>query len=250
MSQDFYDKVAKKFGNYDNPAKYFQEFTSGAPEEIFKEKLLEISGKDKVVLDAGCGDGRFTLSIAPNFKQVIGNDTSKLMLAAAVKLQKEKNIENVEFIEKDTRDLDFPNEYFDIIFARRAVADYPLFYKMLKPGGYSLAIDIGEKDTKPLKEIFGRGQNYGHWNFSAMENEKKDAEEAGFKIIYCQEFYYNEYYFSYQDLDTFLQGVPIFEDFDSEKDKKLLEEYVKKYQTDKGINLPRHRFVLVAQKPI
>jgi len=120
---------------------------------------------------------------------------------------------------------------------------------MLKPGGYFLAIDIGEKDTKPLKEIFGRGQNYGNWDFSAMENEKKSAEEAGFKVIYNSDFHYHEYYLSYEDLDTFLQGVPIFEDFDSEKDKKFLTEYVEKYQTEKGIDLPRHRFVIVCQKP-
>jgi len=248
MAQDFYDKVAKKFGDYSTPAQYIQEFTSGEPEKIFKEKLLELSGKDKVVLDAGCGDGRFTLQIAPYFKKVIGNDTSKLMLNAALKLQKEKKIENVEFIEKNTRALNYPENYFDIIYARRAVAIYPLFYKILKPGGHFLTIDIGEKDTKPLKEIFGRGQNYGHWNFSAMELEKKDAEEAGFKIIFCKEYHYSEYYLSYKDLDIFLQGVPIFEDFDSEKDKKHLEEYVRKFQREKGINLPRHRVVIVARK--
>lgn len=248
MIQDFYDKVAKKFGNYSNPAQYIQEFPSGAPEEIFKDRLLELSGKDKVVLDAGCGDGRFTLQISPYFKKVIGNDTSDLMLKAAIKLQDEKGIKNIEFIEKDTRSLDFPDKYFDVIFARRAIADYPLFHRMLKPGGYFLAIEIGEKDTKPLKEIFGRGQNYGHWNFSAMELEIKNAEEAGFKVIFCKEYHYNEYYLSQKDLDIFLQGVPIFEDYDSIKDKEYLKKYVEKFQTEKGIYLPRHRIVLVAKK--
>src|SRR5579859_6855841 len=56
-------------------------------------------------------------------------------------------------------------------------------------------------------------------------------------------------HFSFHDLDTFLQGVPIFEDFDSEKDRKSLEVYVARFQTEKGIHLPRHRFVVVAVKP-
>ena len=49
--------------------------------------------------------------------------------------------------------------------------------------------------------------------------------------------------------NVFLQSVPIFEDFDSEKDKNSLEVYVVRFQTDKGIHLPRHRFVLGAGKP-
>jgi ubiquinone/menaquinone biosynthesis C-methylase UbiE len=248
MTQDFYDKVAKKFGNYSNPAKYFQEFPSGAPEEIFKEKLAELSGKDKVVLDSGCGDGRFTLTIAPHFRKIIGNDTSKLMLDAALKHQKEKGIKNVEFIEKDIRSLNYPENYFDIIYARRSVVIYSLFYKILKPGGYFLTIDIGEKDTKDIKVIFGRGQNYGKWDNSVLESDIAEAKNSGFEIVYAKDFYYNEYYLSQNDLDVFLQGVPIFEDYDSTKDKKYLEKYVKKIQTGKGIDLPRHRVVLVAKK--
>lgn len=248
MTQDFYDKVAKKFGNYTTPARYIQEFTSGEPEKIFKEKLLELSGKEKTVLDSGCGDGRFTLEIAPHYKKVIGNDISKLMLEAAVKLQEEKEITNVEFIEKPTNDLDFPQNSFDVIYARRSETNYQLFYKMLKPEGYFLAIDIGEKDTMDLKKIFGRGQNFGGFDESRMEREIIDTRNAGFEIIYAEEFYYNEYYLSYDDLDIFLQGVPIFKDYDSTEDRAHLEEYVKKFQKEKGIDLPRHRIVLVAKK--
>ncbi|OGC47297.1 hypothetical protein A2713_00070 [candidate division WWE3 bacterium RIFCSPHIGHO2_01_FULL_35_17] len=248
MSIDFYDKVARKFGNYSNPARCIQEFPSGEPEKIFKEKLLELSRKEKIVLDSGCGDGKFTLLIAPHFKKVIGNDTSKLMLQAAVKLQKKKGIKNVEFIEKPTGDLDYPQNYFGVIYARRAVAIYPLFYEMLKPGGYFLSIDIGEKDTMDLEEIFGRGQNIGGFDESRMEKEKKCIKDAGFQIVYAKEFYYDEYYLSYEDLDIFLQGVPIFEDYDSVQDKDNLKKYVKKYGSDKGIKLERHRIVIVAKK--
>lgn len=248
MSRDFYDKVARKFGNYTTPAKSVDEFPNGEPEKVFKEKLLELSRKDKVVLDAGCGDGRFTVQIAPYFKKVIGNDTSSLMLKAALKLRDEKGIKNIEFIEKNTKSLNYPDKYFDVIFARRAVADYLLFYRMLKPGGYFLAIDIGEKDTKDIKEVFGRGQNFRKWNESFLEKEIEEVKKADFEIVYAEDFHYNEYYLSYDDLDIFLQGVPIFEDYDSVKDKKHLEEYVKKFQTEKGIDLPRHRIVLVAKK--
>ena len=46
MAQNFYDKVAKKFGGYGygNGAKplYKSEYPAGDPEKIFKEKLLEL----------------------------------------------------------------------------------------------------------------------------------------------------------------------------------------------------------------
>lgn len=248
MSQDFYDKVAAKFGHYHTPARSVDIFPHGEPEKVFKEKLLELSGKDKIVLDSGCGDGRFTLSIANNFKKIMGNDTSKLMLEAAKKLQQEKRNKNVEFIEKRTDDLDYSENYFDIIYSRRSPTNYPLFNKMLKPEGHVLYIGIGEKDTQELKETFGRGQNFGKWDISALKKEVEDIKKAGFQIIYEANFYYNEYYLSRNDLDVFLQGVPIFEDYDSQKDKKYLEEYAKKFQTEKGIDLPRHRIVVIAIK--
>ncbi len=69
-----------------------------------------------------------------------------------------------------------------------------------------------------------------------------------FEVVYRQDVLYDEYFASYHDLDVFLQGVPIFEDFDLEKDRISLEAYVARFQTDKGIHLPRHRFLVVAVK--
>jgi len=40
----------------------------------------------------------------------------------------------------------------------------------------------------------------------------------------------------------------VFEDFNSEKDKGVLQEYVEKFSIDKGIMLSRHRLVMVVQK--
>jgi len=68
------------------------------------------------------------------------------------------------------------------------------------------------------------------------------------RICHNKDYLYNEYYLSYKDLDLFLPGVPIFEDFDSEKDKKYLKEYVAKFKTEKGIKFPRHRVIMVARK--
>lgn len=67
-------------------------------------------------------------------------------------------------------------------------------------------------------------------------------------MVYAQDFFYHEFYLTSKDLDLFLQSVPIFEDFDSVKDKQSLMAYTQKFQAEKGIKLERHRVIIVAQK--
>lgn len=248
MKNNFYDKVAKKFGKYHTGARYITEYSNGEPEKVFKEKLLGLSSKDKTVLDVGCADGRFTLSIASYFKKVIAIDISTGMLNAARKIQEKSSVANVTFEKQNAEKTTYQNKMFDVIFSRRGPTPFSEFYRLLKPNGYFVGINIGEKDCVKIKKIFGRGQGYGKWNTSKLEKDKQKLKDTGFKVIFAQDYLYDEYYSSYEDLDLFLQGVPIFEDFDSEKDKELLQKYINRFQTKKGIQLSRHRVVIVAQK--
>lgn len=248
MSTNFYDKVAKKFGNYDTPHKHTVEHSNGEPEKVFKDRLIELSDENKTALDVGCADGRFTLTIAPHFQKIIAIDLSKEMLKSARKLQKKMEIVNVSFEEQDAHNTTYQNSSFDILYSRRGPTPFTEFYRLLKSGGYFMGIEIGEKDCQNIKEIFGRGQGFDQWNSSRLEKDKQELENVDLKTIYTQDYFYDEYYASYEDLDLFLQGVPIFEDFDSEKDKNYLEEYVTKFETEKGIKFPRHRVVIIARK--
>ncbi len=252
MTQYFYDKIAKKFGGYGygdgHDPRYFSEYTNGDPEKIFKEKLLELSSKDKIALDIGCADGKFTLSVSPFFKKVYGIDISKVNLEIAKNHSNEENSRNVEYSFQNASQTSFNDSFFDLAYCRRGPTFYEESSRILKTQGYYLEIGIGEKDTKELKKIFGRGQGFGNWNSSRLDSDKQQLINCGFDVIYAEDFYYNEFYTSYENFDLFLQGVPIFEDFDSEKDRELLEKYVKRFQTKKGIKLSRHRIVIVCKK--
>lgn len=244
---NFYDKVANKFGKYSSGIKCTDDFLNGNPEEDFKKYLIGYSGKDKKALDVGCADGRFTLSVADNFGEIVAIDNSSGMLNSAKELQNELNITNVKFENKNAHNTGFENQSFDIVYSRRGPTNYNEFARLLKRDGYYLEIQIGEKDTKDIKIVFGRGQNFGDWGKSRLEINKKEIELQGFEIIFAKDYEYNEYYSTKEDLDTFLQSVPIFEDFDSVKDKELLDKYVSKFKTEKGIKLPRHRIVILAK---
>src|SRR3989339_784913 len=145
---NFYDKVANKFGKYSSGVKYAKEFLNGDPEEDFKNYLIKYSGKDKRALDVGCADGRFTLSVADNFGEIVAIDNSSGMLNSAKELQKELNITNAKFENKDAYNTGFENQSFDIVYSRRGPTNYDEFARLLKRDGYYLEIEIGEKDTK------------------------------------------------------------------------------------------------------
>lgn len=250
MAKDytFYDKVAKKFGGYQTPHRSTVEYPHGDPEEAFKNKVLECSGKGKTALDLGCADGRFTLSIASHLK-IVAIDLSKEMLSVAKKLQKEKRITNVVFEEQDANRTTYHDGTFDVIYSRRGPTPYKEIKRLLKAGGLFIEISIGELDAKEIKLVFGRGQKYGkEWMKNVKGQSVKDLEKLGFRILFAKDYFYTEYYPTYKDLDLFLQGVPIFEDFDSEKDKEKLSDYVRDNSSEKGIKLPRHRVVILAQK--
>src|SRR3989338_6907330 len=223
---NFYDKVAKKFGGYafgSNKPKYSSEYPNGNPEEIFKEKLLKLAKTNMVCLDVGCGDGKFTFEVSKYFSSIKGIDTSRELLNIAESKKKALKTANVTFKLKNAVRTFFPNESFNIIFCRRGPSFYKEYYRLLKKGGYYLEIGIGEKD-------------------------KNEFIQIDFRVIYAESIIYNEYYNSIEALDRFLQGVPIFEDFNPDKDRTHLETYCKKFKTPKGILLPRQRVVYVIQK--
>lgn len=248
-SHKFYDKVARKFGDYGSSgASYTTKYQTENPEEIFKKLLLKYSEKDKSVLDLGCADGRFTVVIAPHFKNVVAIDLSKGMLKAAKLLQKEKEARNINFEEINAFDTPFLNNSFDIIYSRRGPTPFNEISRLLKKEGYFIDIGIGEKDCREIKEVFGRGQDYGKWIESTLKSYKKELQSFGLNVIFGEDYFATEYYSDYRNLDLFLQGVPIFTDYDSEKDRSLLESYISTHQTPEGIVLSRHRIVIVARE--
>lgn len=58
-------------------------------------RLFDFSGK--VVVDIGCGSGKSTFQLAPIAKKVIGIEPEDAMREIAIRIAREKKIENVEF---------------------------------------------------------------------------------------------------------------------------------------------------------
>jgi len=248
MEIDFYDKVAEKFGSYSSGVEVIKEFPGEDPEERFKSELLQAAGLGIEALDVGCADGRFTISVAPNFKKITAIDISDGMLAAADKLKKETGIKNVDFRKIDLFYNKYFSDIFEVIYSRRGPTDYLEFERLLVRGGRYVGIKIGEQDAQGIKEVFGRGQNYGKRNEPALKRDLKELEDVRFNVLYTGEYLYTEYFKTSADLSNYLERVPIFEDYDPILDRDNLAQYIAEHKTEKGIALQRHRIVIVAEK--
>lgn len=86
------------------------------PELILKELIPLV--KNKAVLDAGCGTGKYINKLSPFTKKICGVDVSKDQLKiASTKLGK-----NVKLICSDLENLMFKDETFDVIYLTWALS--------------------------------------------------------------------------------------------------------------------------------
>jgi SAM-dependent methyltransferase len=249
MAEKFYDKIARQFGFSTPHARWTTEYPAGDPEQIFEHEVRARADREKRALDVGCGDGRFILRMAEVFGYVVGIDHAGGMLAVARQRQGELGVENVTLLEQNAQHTTFPAASFDVVYSRRGPTFYAEYHRLLKAGGHFLAITIGNRDAVQLKEVFGRGQGFAERDVSRLDSDRRGLTHVGFEVVSQAEYHYDEYYDSYADLELFLRGVPIFEDFDPEADRPRLERYVAHFQEPQGIRLPRHRVIDIARKP-
>jgi SAM-dependent methyltransferase len=249
---NFYDRTARQFGGYafgTNKPRYVSEYLSADPEEVFKQELLALASPLKTALDAGCGDGKFAFEVSDRFLRIQGIDNSTELLSVANAKKSELDVSNVDFLFADASDVPLEAESFDVVFCRRGPSFYEEYGRLLVAGGHYVEVGIGEQDCVALKKVFGRGQNFGLWTQSRAAEDTAKFTELGFNVLLAKSIVYNEYYQSPADFDVFLQGVPIFEDYDSRTDGHFVDEYIAGHSDDpRGIRLTRHRVVYVVQK--
>ena len=218
--------------------------------EFDRELQRRVPGKD--VLDVGCGPGEFTLRTAKKAKSIVGIDPSSTALALARRNLAKSGIKNATFRYGDVKLLPFPNMTFDLAYSRRgpaSVSKHNLgeILRVLKKGGTFMEICIGERDKQNLAEIFGRGQMRG-FRGQVSGVKKRWLTEVGFREATSRDYVGTEIFRSLDDLVVRLRTAPIIPSFDVKKDKRFLEAVEEQSMSDRGIETPVHRVVLVAKK--
>jgi len=109
--------IKQKASSVDCFSYEWKQYTGTAEDEdlLYKTKTTPEFFKDKIILDAGCGNGRLTrLSAEYGAKHVIGVDLSESVLTAR---ENTRHLQNVSIIRASIYDLPFKENIFDFIFS-------------------------------------------------------------------------------------------------------------------------------------
>jgi len=114
----------------------------------FLYQFVKKNCRGKKVLDYGCGNGIHSVFPARCGAEVVGIDLSKKSLEIAKeKIKREKIEDKVKFLLMDCEKIEFPENYFDIIFDGGTFSSidlkkaYPELSRVLKPQGFLIGIE-------------------------------------------------------------------------------------------------------------
>lgn len=183
MDNDYAQKATNEEikTRFDNDVERFSNLESGQQTTIDAPLTMElctgaaehINPNAKELLDIGCGAGNYTLKMLGKIKNLncTLNDLSLPMLERARERVLANTTGKITTIQDDMRNLDLPDNHFDIILAAatfhhlRTDADWELVfnkvYKALKPGGSIWISDLIAHDSPLIDKLFK--DQYGNY---------------------------------------------------------------------------------------
>lgn len=171
----------------------------------------ELVGKNKKVLDLGCGPGQHSLLIAKLVKKVVGVDKDKRSLEIAKKDAEIKEIKNIEFREANVeKKLPFRDYFFDSVICIdilehvRGRQGFLRDVKRLMKKGAVILVVIPNKDTewKKLERRYGveSVSDPDHKIEYTRESIQEELKKAGFKVKEVEPIGYDTPFVGFIDL--------------------------------------------------
>lgn len=252
MTKFSYKTVAKEQGWSFDAINPMVEYSTNY--YYYKQVANEIN-PNTVMLDIGCGSGEKSIRYFSNAKKVVMLDNEPEMLKR-VNLNVQKILTPKEAAKFETKlgdadgKLNFENECFDLVVSRHCGGNMKEVYRVLKTGGVFVSEDVDHTDCLELKKCFGRGQGWENLQQHNLEKQKimNECVDLEFSEIQLKNFYYTEYYPNKEQLKFLLTRTPILGYFDEEKDDAILDDYISKNTTEKGIKLIRRLYAFYLVK--
>ncbi len=190
------DVVSITRDTYDLIATSYSDMTSGLVSETwvgdYEKQLLDrflqlIEALDPKILDVGCGNGKDTAYLMVKGATVVGIDYSSNMLQEA-----KRHVQDGVFHLMDMRNLGFPNNTFDGVWANGCIYHVPKVelsqvlkevIRVLKPLGifsFNAKAGTGEGLEDNPKSFAGGPRFYAYYTISET---KECLQKAGFEVV-------------------------------------------------------------------
>ena len=201
------------------------------------------------VLDVGTGGGEKLLSLAACFDSAVGVDISPEMIETAQKNRAAARADNVSFEVMRAEDLRFPGSEFDVVLNRHSVADVDEIVRVLRPGGYFVMQEVGQRNLENICSLFGCGPGGEYGQESQSINVLAQAfRERGCRVVCTAEYDVGYWFLDVESLIFLLKAIPIPEDFDIERHWRQVNHIITEFSTPKGIESNEHRELLIVQR--
>src|SRR5262245_34898820 len=175
QAQVYFNQVAGRFDRHYGPGRSWQ---------AFGQLLLRVL-PPLVVADLGSGEGLLSELLARRSKKVIAVDNSEKIVAFGAAKANKNNLKNLEFRCGDLQNPPVEPESVDLAILSQALhhAEEPAkaiaaAYKMLKPGGQIMILDLLKHKFDRAHELYG-----DRWLGFAESDLHQWLEAAGFKKI-------------------------------------------------------------------
>ena len=175
QAQVYFNQIAGRFDRVYGPGRSWQ---------AFGHLLLRIL-PPLVVADLGAGEGLLSELLARRCKKVIAVDNSEKIVAFAAAKAKKNNLKNLEFRLGDLQNPPIDPNSVDLVILSQALhhAEEPdkaieAAYKLLKPHGQILILDLLKHNFEKARELYG-----DRWLGFPESDLHRWLEQAGFKKI-------------------------------------------------------------------
>lgn len=175
QAQLYFNQVAGRFDRSYGPGRSWQ---------AFGQLLLRVM-PPLVVADLGSGEGLLGELLARRARKVIAVDNSEKMVAFGANKAKKNGLKNIEFRLGDLTNPPIDSQSVDLVILSQALhhAEVPAAaiqsaYKILKPGGQVVILDLLQHHFEKARELYG-----DHWLGFAESDLHRWLEEAGFKKV-------------------------------------------------------------------
>ena len=175
QAQVYFNQIAGRFDRVYGPGRSWQ---------AFGHLLLRIL-PPVVVADLGAGEGLLSELLARRCKKVIAVDNSEKIVEFGAAKAKKNGLKNLEFRQGDLQNPPIEPNTVDLAILSQALhhAEIPAAalrsaYKIIKPGGQILLLDLLKHNFDKAHELYG-----DRWLGFAEGDLHRWLEEAGFKKI-------------------------------------------------------------------